>query len=122
MSFLDGNLRSGIDLVIEAVGLERAFASGADLIITGEGEINHQTIYGKVPIGVSRVASKHNIPVVALVGSIGDEANIVFDHGISGFMSIVPRPLPLSFCLENASGLLADAAERLVRLVTVLGR
>ncbi|NLW06729.1 MAG: glycerate kinase [Clostridia bacterium] len=119
MAFLDANLRRGIDLVIETLDLEKIMASGADLVITGEGEINYQTAYGKVPIGVARVAAKYNLPVVALVGSIGERANAVFDHGINGIMSIVPRPVTLSYCLENAAELLADAAERLVRLITV---
>lgn len=119
VAFLGGNLRRGIDLVMEAVKLEETLAAGADLVITGEGEINGQTVYGKVPIGVSRLAARYNIPVVALVGSIGPGANSVLEHGIRGFMSIIPRPVPLSYCLENAPALLADGAERLMRLMTV---
>lgn len=119
VAFLDANLRRGIDLVMEALGLEVTLEAGADLVITGEGEINHQTAYGKVPTGVARVASKYNIPVVALAGSIGEGANVVYNHGIKSFMSIVPRPVPLSYCMENAAELLADAAERLIRLLTI---
>ncbi|CEP66881.1 Glycerate kinase [Moorella glycerini] len=121
-AFLDANLRRGIELVIEAVDLDGILARGADLVITGEGEINRQTAYGKVPAGVARVAGKYGIPVVALVGSIGEGASTVYDHGIKGFMSIVPRPVPLAYCLENAASLLADAAERLVRLLTVMNK
>lgn len=119
VAFLGATLRRGIDLVMEALNLEEILAAGTDLVITGEGEINHQTAYGKVPTGVARIAAKYNIPVVALVGSIGEGANAVYDHGIKGFMSIVPRPVALSYCLENAADLLADAAERLVRLLSI---
>lgn len=120
VAFLGAVLRPGIELVMEAVNLESILAEGADLVITGEGEINSQTAHGKVPVGVARLASKYGIPVVALVGSIGEGANTVFDHGIKGFMSIVPRPVSLSFCLENAANLLTDAAERLIRLLMAL--
>ncbi|MGB9859748.1 MAG: glycerate kinase, partial [Moorellaceae bacterium] len=78
------------------------------------------TAHGKVPVGVARLASKYGIPVVALVGSIGEGAHAVFDHGIQGFMSIVPRPVSLAFCLENAAILLTEAAERMMRLLLAL--
>jgi len=120
VAFLGATLRRGIDLVMEAVNLEGILAAGADLVITGEGEINRQTAYGKVPAGVAKVAGKYGIPVVALVGSIGEGAETVYEHGIKAYMSIVPRPVPLSYCLENAATLLTDAAERLIRLLTVL--
>ncbi|WP_258360095.1 glycerate kinase [Moorella sulfitireducens] len=122
VAFLDATLRRGIELVMEAVNLDGILAAGADLVITGEGEINHQTAFGKVPAGVARVAGKYGIPVVALVGSIGDGANTVYEHGIKGFMSIVPRPVPLAYCLENAAALLTDAAERLLRLMAVMNK
>ncbi|MGB9661934.1 MAG: glycerate kinase [Moorellaceae bacterium] len=120
VAFLGATLRRGIELVMEAVNLEGVLAQGADLVITGEGEINGQTAHGKVPVGVARLASKYGIPVVALVGSIGEGAHAVFDHGIQGFMSIVPRPVSLAFCLENAAILLTEAAERMMRLLLAL--
>lgn len=122
VAFLGATLRRGIELVMETVNLERILAGGADLVITGEGEINRQTAYGKVPAGVAKVAGKYGIPVVALVGSIGEGAETVYEHGIKAYMSIVPRPVPLSYCLENAATLLTDAAERLIRLLTVLSK
>ncbi|HNR65492.1 MAG TPA: glycerate kinase, partial [Atribacterota bacterium] len=64
MAFLDAELKPGIDIVIETVKLEQKLKD-ADLVITGEGEINASTIYGKTPIGVARVAKKYNIPVVS---------------------------------------------------------
>ncbi|MBC7344293.1 MAG: glycerate kinase, partial [Clostridia bacterium] len=118
MAFLGGKLRRGIELVMDIVGLENA-VRGADLVITGEGEINNQTSYGKVPVGVARIAGIYGVPVVALVGSIGEGAHTVYEQGINAIMSIVPGPRPLSYCLENAAFLLEEAAERLMRLILV---
>ncbi len=118
-AFLNGRLQRGVDLVLRAVGFEETLRQGADLIITGEGEINRQTASGKVPAGVGRLAEKHNIPAVALAGSIGEGAEALYGCGISGFMSIVPRPAPLKYCLENAAALLTDAAERLMHLLLI---
>ncbi|MCK5767306.1 MAG: glycerate kinase, partial [Candidatus Atribacteria bacterium] len=64
MAFLDAKLKPGIEIVIETVKLERA-VKGADLVITGEGKIDYQTIYGKVPVGVAKIAKKYDVPVVA---------------------------------------------------------
>lgn len=88
-------------------------------MITGEGEINYQTIYGKVPVGVARVAKKYNVPVVALAGSLGPGAEIVYQHGINGLMSIQPGPMTLEYSMKNAAVLLEDAAERLMRLLII---
>ena len=70
MAFLDATLHRGVDLVIEAVGLADKVKS-ADLVITGEGSVDGQTVYGKTPVGVARVAKSFNKPVVAVAGTIG---------------------------------------------------
>lgn len=119
VGFLGAKLCSGIDLVIDLVGLEAILATEVSLVITGEGEINYQTIYGKVPVGVARVAKKYNVPVVALAGSLGPGAEIVYQHGINGLMSIQPGPMTLEYSMKNAAVLLEDAAERLMRLLII---
>ena len=87
MAFLDAELRPGIDIVIEIVKLERAI-KGADLVITGEGKIDSQTIYGKAPIGVAKIAKKYNVPVVAIAAIIDDDADIVHQHGIDTLIKV----------------------------------
>lgn len=119
VAFLGAKLYSGIELVMDLVGLEAALSSGVSLVITGEGEINYQTIYGKVPVGVAGLAKKYDLPVVALTGSIGSGAEIVYQHGISGLINIQPRPMTLEYSMKNTADLLEDAAERLMRLLMI---
>ncbi len=95
MAFLDAELKPGIDIVIEIVKLERAI-KGADLVITGEGKIDSQTIYGKAPIGVAKIAKKYNIPVIAVAAIIGDDADIVYQYGINTLIKISEPPMSLT--------------------------
>jgi len=116
MAFLDASLKSGIDIVTEATQLSKRFA-GADLVITGEGQINFQTVFGKTPVGVAKVAKTHNIPVIAIAGSIADNADGVYDAGIDAMIDIVPEPMSLETAIENATTLIETAAERAGRMV-----
>ena len=116
MAFLNAELRSGIDIVIEASGLEQHL-EGADLVITGEGMIDRQTIYGKTPIGVAKSAKKSGIPVIGIAGGIGDDASVVYENGIDALMSIVSYPMSLEIAMERAQDLVADAAERAIRFL-----
>ena len=118
MAFLNARLQLGVDIVIEATGLEEK-VKGADLVITGEGGIDSQTIYGKTPIGVTKVAKKFGIPVLAVAGGISDDASVVYEHGIDGLMSIIPRPMTLDEAMAQGKKLLSDAAERIARLIAV---
>lgn len=77
-------------------------------MITGEGRIDAQTICGKTPIGVARLAQKHGIPVIAIAGSIGAGAEAVFAHGITALHAIIPAPCTLQEALDHA----ADNIER----------
>jgi glycerate kinase len=95
MAFLDAELRPGIEIVIEIVKLEQAIKD-ADLVITGEGKIDSQTIYGKAPIGVARIAKKYNIPVVAVAAIISDDADIVHQYGINTLIKISEPPMSLA--------------------------
>ena len=118
MAFLNAELKSGVALVIEATQLEKRLAD-ADLVITGEGQINFQTVFGKTPIGVAKVAKERGIPVVAIAGSISDDADGVYDAGIDAMVDIVPEPMTLEVAIENAPTLIANAAERAARLISV---
>jgi len=95
LAFLDAELKPGIEIVVDAVKLEDAVAD-ADLVITGEGRIDGQSIHGKAPVGVARVAAKHNVPVIGFAGSIGDGAEKVHECGISALFSVVSGPCDLS--------------------------
>ena len=116
MAFLNALLKSGIEIVTEATQLSKRFM-GADLVITGEGQINFQTVFGKTPVGVAKVAKTHNLPVIAIAGSIADNSDGVYDAGIDAMIDIVPEPMPLEIAIENATTLIETAAERAGRLV-----
>ena len=95
MAFLNAELRPGIDIVIEVVKLEEVIKN-ADLVITGEGKIDSQTIYGKAPIGVAKIAKKYNIPVIAIAAIIGEDADIVHQYGIDNLIKVSEPPVSLS--------------------------
>ncbi|GAH72804.1 unnamed protein product, partial [marine sediment metagenome] len=95
IAFLDAELRPGIEIIIEIVKLEVAIKD-ADMVITGEGKIDGQTIYGKAPIGVARIAKKYNIPVIAVAAIIGDDADIVHQYGINTLIKISKPPISLA--------------------------
>lgn len=116
MAFLGAQLKSGVEIVIEASKLEQKLA-GADLVITGEGKLDGQTAFGKAPVGVSRLAKKHGIPVVALAGALADDAGEVLNHGIDAIFSIVPRPMSLSEAMRGAEEFVVRATEQIVRLI-----
>ena len=115
MAFLGGRLRPGIEIVIDAVGLERAL-QGADLVLVGEGRIDEQTAYGKVPVGVSRLAARLGIPAVAVCGSLGPGFEAVHAEGIVACFSILDGPRTLDEAFGRAPDLLARAAEEVTRL------
>lgn len=101
LAFLSAELKPGVDIVIEATQLER-YIKDADFVITGEGRIDGQTIYGKTPIGVAKTAKKHSVPVIAIAGSIGAGSEAVYEHGISALFSVVPGAVDLSEALAKA--------------------
>jgi glycerate kinase len=118
VAFANATLRSGIDIVIEAVGLD-AHLRNADLVITGEGRVDFQTAFGKTPAGVAKAARRRRVPVVAIGGGLADDARGVFRHGIDALQSAIARDMPLEQALERAPDYIADAAERALRLVLI---
>ncbi len=115
MAFLGAELKRGIDIVIEATGLEEKI-SAADLVITGEGRMDYQTQFGKTPYGVAQAAKKHNIPVVAIVGSMGHNAEVLYEHGFSGIFSIINSPMTLEEAIAVSPELLERSAENVMRM------
>jgi glycerate 2-kinase len=102
IAFLSADLQPGVDIVLEAVHFQDHMKEAA-LVITGEGRIDSQTIYGKTPIGVAKAAKKNNVPVIAIAGAISEDSNIVHNHGIDALFSIVPRVTTLANAIENAA-------------------
>jgi len=120
LAFLGATLRPGADLVIDAVGLEAAVAH-ADLVITGEGRLDGQSVHGKTPVAVARVAGRHDVPVVALVGALGEGWQRTIDAGITACFGIADRPMDLALAVRRTPDLLAQAAEHIARLLRGTG-
>lgn len=110
-AFFDARFRPGVELVAELSGLAEAVA-GADLVITGEGRLDAQSLHGKTPVGVARVAQAQGVPVVALAGSLGDGYQQVREAGIEAAFSLAPGPISLEYaCAHAAEELEARAAD-----------
>lgn len=95
IAFLNAEIRLGIEIIIEVVKLEQAIKD-ADLVITGEGKIDSQTIYGKAPIGVVKIAKKYNIPVVAVAALIEENPQFFRAYGIDTLIKISEPPMSLT--------------------------
>ncbi|SET16823.1 glycerate kinase [Kosakonia radicincitans] len=100
-AFCGAELRQGIEIVTDALALDK-HVRGADLVITGEGRIDSQTVHGKVPVGVAKVAKRYNIPVIGIAGSLTADVGVVHDHGIDAVFSVLYTICTLEKALENA--------------------
>ncbi|MBL7074219.1 glycerate kinase [candidate division KSB1 bacterium] len=115
LAFFGAQLKSGIEIVIQASGLKEKL-QGADLIITGEGKIDSQTAHGKAVAGVAKLAKRERVPVVAVGGSLTEDARAVHPIGVDALFSTIPRPVSLDRAMERAGPFLADAVEEIMRL------
>lgn len=117
LTFLEGELEPGIDIILEATGLEQKI-KGADVVVTGEGRMDSQTIMGKVPVGVAAIAKRYNKKVIAFCGCATEDAGICNEYGIDSFFSILRNPVSLEEALDRdkASDNLTKTAEQVFRL------
>jgi len=118
IAFLGAKLISGIEIVSEVVGLT-GYLKEASLVFTGEGRIDTQTLFGKAVAGVAAKAKAFNVPVVALAGEVDGDSKEFSRHGINAALSITPGPITLKESMANAEKLIADAAERALRLILI---
>ncbi|GHW79179.1 hypothetical protein VCSRO199_1019 [Vibrio cholerae] len=115
LAYTQARLRPGIEIVLETVQLAHQ-VSDADLVITGEGRIDSQTVHGKTPMGVAKVAKRFDVPVLALCGCTGDNYQAVYQCGIDAVFAAVPRAMLLEDALKESDFNLADLAENVARL------
>ena len=120
MAFLNGQPRSGIDLVLEYLDLPGRLKE-VDLVITAEGRMDSQTLSGKGPVGLAGRALERGVPTIALVGSVGDGEEELHDAGIKAIFPIVSGPMDLTEAMKTAGELLEKTAVRIGRLLS-LGR
>ena len=114
MLFLKGTLERGVDIVTRLTLLSEKM-TGSDLVITGEGKIDFQTIFGKTPIGVAELAMEKNIPIIVIAGSLGEGYEKLYEKGFDGIFSIIDKPMSLDEALDNTEQLLANMTESIIR-------
>lgn len=115
LAFFNGHFRPGVELVAEQLRLADALAN-ADLAYTGEGRLDRQTLMGKTPAGVARLAQQAGCPLIALAGTLEDGYEALYDIGLSAAFSLVPGPITLEQARHDAGPLLTRAARDSTRL------
>jgi glycerate kinase len=118
IAFLDAKLVEGVPAIAERIGLEDDI-KWADTVITGEGGMDFQTQYGKTPYGVAQIARKYNKPVIAVAGTIGEGADVLYDMGINAMYSILESPMSLDEAIAKTPLLLETAGERIGRFLLI---
>ncbi|AMG91667.1 glycerate kinase [Citrobacter amalonaticus] len=101
-AFCGAQLRRGIEIVTDALQLDACVAD-ADLVVTGEGRMDSQTIHGKVPVGVAKVAKRYHKPVIGIAGSLTADVGIVHEHGLDAVFSVIYTICTLDDALKNAA-------------------
>ncbi|MCF8302486.1 MAG: glycerate kinase [Bacteroidales bacterium] len=119
MAFCNAELKPGFQIVREKVHLDEA-VQWADIVITGEGKMDHQTPFGKTPHGVAQTAKKYAKPVIGIAGTLGEGYEALYEQGFDALLSITDKPMRLEDAMRDAGQLLQDTAANMMRLV-VLG-
>ncbi|HDS5550486.1 TPA: glycerate kinase [Klebsiella aerogenes] len=120
-AFCGANLRPGIEIVTDALGLADLVAD-ADLVITGEGRIDSQTIHGKVPVGVAKVAKRFNVPVIGIAGSLTADVGVVHQHGLDAVFSVLYSVCTLEEALGNAAANVRMTARNVAAVLEMGGK
>jgi glycerate kinase len=113
-AFLGAKLCKGIDLIFGLVGLEEKLV-GADLVLTGEGQIDFQTVFGKAPGGVGAAAKAQGVPCFAIAGAVGKELGDLHKTGIDAVFSLCTAPMTLEASMKNAKENLMRVTQQAIR-------
>ncbi|WP_333989937.1 glycerate kinase [Pseudomonas sp. S3(2024)] len=114
-AFLGAQFQAGVEVVAELVGLAEA-VNGADLVITGEGRFDAQTLRGKTPFGVARIAKQHGVPVIVIAGTLGEGYQELYEHGIDAAFAVTSGPMTLEQACAEAPRLLRERATDIARV------
>ncbi|MCF6093130.1 glycerate kinase [Microaerobacter geothermalis] len=118
IAFCNARLQPGIDFILDICRFDEQIED-ADLIITGEGQTDEQSVMGKAPVGVSLRAKKYQIPVICLSGSLGKGYEEVYQHGIDVAFSIIPAPIPLQVAMEKGEIWVEKRMESIMRVFSI---
>ena len=116
MAFCKAQIRPGFELIAELTKLEQQI-NEANLVITGEGRIDEQTVYGKTISGIVQLCKKHHVPLIALAGMVSGDLNLLYKQGLTAAFAISNRPMTLEESKNNAAELLSSTSEQLLRLI-----
>ncbi len=116
--FLNAELKSGIETVLDLIQFD-GLLEGTDLVVTGEGRIDWQSAFGKVPSGIGMRCKAKGIPVAAVVGGMGNGAEKIYEFGVDSIISTINGAMNMEEALERAEELYANAAERMFRMIRI---
>lgn len=114
--FLDATLKSGIETVLDLIDFD-GLLEGTDLVITGEGRIDWQSAFGKVPSGIGQRCRAKGVPAIAVVGGMGTGAEKIYEFGVESIIPTINGAMEIEEALERAEELYSNAAERMFRLL-----
>ncbi|MBI4976698.1 MAG: glycerate kinase [Spirochaetes bacterium] len=116
MAFFGGRLERGIDLVMRMSNLEQAIRR-SDIVFTGEGAVDSQTVFGKAPAGVAALCKKHRVPCIVIAGGVNEGAEVLYRHGVTAMFSIAPGPVTLDNCMKNAASYFSRTMTAVTRAI-----
>lgn len=119
MAFLNATSKSGIDEILQLIEIEPAIQT-ADLVITGEGRIDGQSLSGKAPIGIARIAKRYSVPTIAIVGSQSLDIEAVYQAGIAGVFDIINQPMTLEQAIQQTPKLVEATAKNAISIYRAL--
>lgn len=116
MAFLGAKLQSGIDVVLDLLDFDKKLKD-VDLVITGEGRMDNQSAFGKVPSGIGKRCKKMGVPAVAIVGGLLSGYESIYNCGIESVITTINGAMTIDEALANSEDLYLDAARRLLRMI-----
>lgn len=116
--FLNATMKSGIETVLDLIDFDHLL-EGVDLVVTGEGRMDWQSAFDKVPSGVGMRCKAQGIPAVAIVGGMGVGADKIYEFGVDSIITTINGSMPIEEALERAEELYTDAALRVFRMIRV---
>lgn len=118
VAFTGAKIKSGIETVLEVAGFKEKL-DWADIVITGEGKIDSQSVLGKVISGISEMAKEKDVPVIAVSGAIDYGAEVIYEKGVSTMEAAVCKTMLLDEAVKNADILVENAVERVMRAIKI---
>ena len=118
VAFLGAELKAGVDIILDLINFEKKLED-IDLVFTGEGMLDGQSIYGKTPVGVAKKAKEKGIPVIAVAGTLGFGVEKVMEHGIDAYFSIIDKPAELDLIIKETPKLIQRLSEQIIRTISI---